>query len=73
MTKLVLTRSFASLMAIGAVASLALAQPVITQVSKISTQQFQTIVIMGSGFGTHAAYTGDSPYISLLDQSTTPL
>ena len=43
------------------------AAPVITSVSSITTQQFQTITILGSGFGTHGPYTGDSPYISFSD------
>ena len=51
-----------------AAASLATAQsPEITSVSTITTQQFQTIVITGTGFGTHKSYTGDSDYISFLD------
>jgi len=58
--------------AVVAATSLAVAQPVITQVSKISTQQYQTIVIIGSGFGTHAPYTGDSDYISLTDETADP-
>lgn len=41
----------------------------ITSVSKITTAQHQTITITGSGFGTHKAYTGTSPFISLLDTS----
>lgn len=49
-----------------------MAQPVITKVSKITTAQFQTIVITGSGFGTHKPYTGDTDYISLLDESASP-
>jgi hypothetical protein len=73
MAKLILKRAFLVLFAFGAAASLAVAQtPVITQVSKISTQQYQTIVITGSGFGTHKPYTGDSDYISLEDQTATP-
>ena len=43
--------------------------PTITSISTITTEKFQTIVIKGSNFGTHAAYTGDSAYISLLDTS----
>ena len=71
--KIILRSSCLALSATLAAASLAVAQtPVITHVSKISTQQFQTIVIMGSGFGKHKPYTGDSNYISLLDQSTSP-
>jgi hypothetical protein len=73
MTKLILRRCFPLLLAIVAPASWAVAQtPVITSVSKISTQQYQTIVITGSGFGTHKPYTGDSNYISLEDQTATP-
>lgn len=68
----VLIRTFQLLLAIVAAASLASAQPVITRVSKISTEQFQTIVITGSGFGTHKAYTGDSDYISLTDETASP-
>jgi len=73
MTKLILKRCFLPLFAIAEAASWAVAQtPVITSVSKISTQQYQTIVITGSGFGTHKAYTGDSDYISLEDQTAIP-
>jgi hypothetical protein len=73
MTRLISGRSFPVLFAIVAAASSAVAQtPVITQVSKISTQQFQTIVIQGSGFGTHKPYTGDTPYISLTDETANP-
>src|SRR5277367_4208369 len=65
MAKLVLT-----LFSVVAAASSAIAQtPVITQISAITTQQYQTIVIQGSGFGTHAAYTGDTPYIALDDET----
>jgi hypothetical protein len=46
--------------------------PTITSVSKITTAQFQTIVIKGSGFGTMSPYTGDSNYISLEDQTASP-
>lgn len=73
MTKLILRRSFLMLSAIVAAASWAMAQtPVITSVSKITTQQFQTIVISGNGFGTHKPYTGDSDYISLEDVTASP-
>jgi hypothetical protein len=48
------------------------AQPTITSVSPITTQQYQTIVIKGSGFGKQAPYTGDSYYISLEDQTANP-
>jgi hypothetical protein len=73
MTKLILRRCFLPLFAIAAAASWAVAQtPTITKVSKISTQQYQTIVITGSGFGTHKAYTGDSDFISLEDQTASP-
>jgi len=73
MTKLIFRRSFLALFAVVAAASSAVAQtPVITHISKITTQQFQTIVITGSGFGKHKPYTGDSDYISLLDQTANP-
>jgi hypothetical protein len=39
------------------------AAPIITSISPMSTQQLQTIVISGSGFGTKAPYTGDSSSI----------
>ncbi len=39
----------------------------ITSVSPISTQQSQSIVIAGSGFGTQSPYTGDSAYIAFFD------
>jgi hypothetical protein len=48
------------------------AQPTITSVSKITTAQYQTITIRGSGFGTQAPYTGDSDFISLEDQTASP-
>ena len=38
--------------------------PVITDVSTIQAQKDQTITITGSGFGSLAAYSGDSNYIS---------
>jgi len=43
------------------------AGPIITSVSQISTQESQTIQIVGSGFGTQAPYTGDTGYIKLFD------
>jgi hypothetical protein len=46
--------------------------PTITSVSKITTAQYQTITIRGSGFGTQAPYTGDSDFISLEDQTANP-
>jgi|HubBroStandDraft_1064217.scaffolds.fasta_scaffold05647_2 hypothetical protein len=73
MTKLIIERSFLALFTIVATASLAVGQtPVITHISNISTQQYQTIVIEGSGFGTHKPYTGDSDYISLTDETASP-
>ena len=39
----------------------------ITSVSQISTQQYQTITIRGTGFGAQAPYIGDSPYIAFSD------
>ncbi len=60
--------SFLCLMVMWVAAYPAIAQsPQIKSVSTISTQQFQTITITGSGFGTQAAYTGNSDFISLLD------
>ena len=44
----------------------------IASVSPIVSQQAQTITINGAGFGTQAAYTGDSPYIELADNSGSP-
>src|ERR1035438_3220893 len=38
--------------------------PLITSVSRVSAQAIQTIVITGSGFGSHNAYNGDSSFIS---------
>jgi len=56
------------MMAATAFVSLAVAQsPEIKSVSRITTQQFQTIVIRGTGFGTLQPYTGDSIYISFQD------
>ena len=55
-----------------AAASLAFAQPEIKKVSTITTQQFQTITITGSGFGKQKPYTGDSNYISFLDSTASP-
>jgi sugar lactone lactonase YvrE len=43
--------------------------PTITSVSAIAAQRTQTITVAGSGFGTHAAYTGSSFYISLWDDT----
>lgn len=39
----------------------------ITSVSQISTQQSQSIVIAGTGFGTQSPYTGNSTYIAFFD------
>ncbi|MGD0737565.1 MAG: Ig-like domain repeat protein, partial [Terracidiphilus sp.] len=46
--------------------------PIITSVSAILPQQTQTITINGSGFGTHASYTGDLGDILFADSSGTP-
>lgn len=73
MTKTALSRSILTVFTVLASASLAVAQPMITKVSKITTQEFQTITIVGSGFGTQAPYTGDSNYISLTDESANPV
>ena len=54
--------------AIAAVATFAAAQtPTITSISKVYAQQFQTITITGSGFGTMDPYQGDSNFISFDD------
>ena len=42
----------------------------ITSVSPILPQQAQTITITGAGFGTQAAYTGDSNYIEVVDTTS---
>jgi hypothetical protein len=74
MAKLILRCSCLILPGIVAAAAVAVAQsvsdttPKITSVSKITTAEHQTITITGSGFGTHAAYTGDSDYISFYDK-----
>ena len=77
MATLNLRRSSVMLLGIVAVSSLAVAQvsdlaatkPHITAVSMVSTAKHQTITITGTGFGTHKAYTGTSPYISLDDKT----
>jgi hypothetical protein len=43
------------------------AGPIIASVSQISTQQLQTIVATGSGFGTNGPYAGNSLYIEFFD------
>ncbi len=66
-------RSPLAILAVFGTLSTALAQaPVIAKVSKISAEQYQTIVITGSGFGTHAPYTGDSNYIAVSDLTANP-
>jgi hypothetical protein len=54
------------------IASTAVAQtPTITSVSKVFAQdQFQTITITGTNFGTLAPYTGDSDFLSYNDDTT---
>ncbi len=52
-----------------AAAQVSAAAPKITSISKVTTAKHQTITITGSGFGTHKAYTGNSPFISLYDQN----
>jgi hypothetical protein len=44
--------------------------PVIKSVSAVTAQQYQTITIKGSGFGTQAPYTGDSYYIAFWNNKT---
>jgi len=46
--------------------------PAITAVSPIASQQTQSITVTGSGFGSLAAFTGDSNFIELVDNSGTP-
>jgi len=41
----------------------------ITSISPVVSAQTQTITIAGRGFGTQAAYTGDSAYIEMADSS----
>lgn len=43
--------------------------PDITSISEITTQQYQTITIKGSGFGSLNPYIGNSPYIVFYDQT----
>ena len=43
--------------------------PEITKFTKIKPEQYQKIVITGSGFGTAAPYNGDSAYIRIRDQT----
>ena len=43
----------------------------ITSISAVLPQQTQTITITGQGFGTQAAYTGDSAYIQVSDTTRT--
>jgi hypothetical protein len=45
------------------------AKPHITNVSRIKPQQYQKIVISGSGFGTMQPYNGDSAYIRIRDKT----
>ena len=59
----------ASLSIFAALSQPSFAQPLITSVSRISAQSFQTIVVSGSGFGTHSAYSGDSNFIAFNDVS----
>jgi hypothetical protein len=44
--------------------------PTITSVSAVTATQTQTISITGTGFGTKAAYNGDSSYIYFNDDTT---
>lgn len=44
--------------------------PQISSISTLSTAQNQNIVITGSGFGTHAGYTGDSSSILFVDETS---
>jgi hypothetical protein len=75
MAKLVLRHSVLILLGIVAAAALAVAQaesdtaPKITSISKITTKKYQTITIKGTGFGTHAPYTGDSDFVAFNDDT----
>jgi hypothetical protein len=51
------------------VAHTAGAKPHITKVSTIRPEQYQKIVITGSGFGTMQPYNGDSAYIRIRDKT----
>jgi Bacterial Ig-like domain (group 3) len=56
------------LLFVAAAMSSAFAQsPKITSISKVFAQQYQTITITGSGFGTLQSYRGDSNYIAFGD------
>jgi hypothetical protein len=44
-------------------------EPIITKVSRIKPQQYQKIVISGSGFGTMQPYNGNSAYIRIRDKT----
>jgi Bacterial Ig-like domain (group 3) len=74
MAKVTLRRFLLASMILAA-ASVAVAQsesdttPKITSVSKITKAKNQTITITGTGFGTHAPYTGDTKYISFYDET----
>jgi len=61
--------SLASVFAVStlSVNTFAATPPVITAVSPIVAQQFQTVIITGSGFGTLQAYNGNSSYIRITD------
>ncbi len=48
------------------------ASPVIKSLSTVTAEQYQTITIKGTGFGTQAPYTGDSDYIAFWDLRTSP-
>src|SRR5450755_2711526 len=68
MTKFTVWRFSVMLFCIVGAISLAAAQtPKITSLSKVAAEQYQTITITGSGFGTLQPYTGDSDYISFGD------
>jgi len=59
----------ASSIAVAQVSDVPATTPKITSISAVTTAQHQTITITGTGFGTHKAYTGDSPYISFFDKT----
>lgn len=54
----------------GAAVGSSSAGPEISGITPVAAQQAQTITITGSGFGTHAAYIGNSSFIEIVNSST---
>ncbi len=61
------TLNFSSLPPEGIGSPTAAGSPTISSVTAILPQQTQTITITGTGFGTQAAYNGDSSFIEITD------